>query len=183
MTLTGTLRHVLHILQIKTRDLHLKVGLPTYNQTHSTVLESCQRLTKDFYKANTAQPTKTPTDFDKYVTAAYYFTRTITVTNLLTVTITNKHNDDFELYVTIDRSYKANATLPTKTLTDFLIRDCRHLFQKNDYSDEFIDTNYYKQYKQTTLSYTRQKIAFTKHTALCRRKHQLTLINTWLPPS
>ena len=34
--------------------------------------------------------TKTPTDFDKYVTAAYYFTRTITVTNLLTPTITNK---------------------------------------------------------------------------------------------
>ena len=29
-------------------------------------------------------------DFDKYVTAAYYFTRTITVTNLLTPTITNK---------------------------------------------------------------------------------------------
>ena len=64
--------------------------------------------------------TKTPTDFDKYVTAAYYFTRTITVTNLLTPTITNKHNDDFELYVTIDRFYKANATLPTKTPTDFI---------------------------------------------------------------
>ena len=45
---------------------------------------------KDFYKANTALPTKTPTDFDKYVTAAYYFTRTITVTNLLTPTVTNK---------------------------------------------------------------------------------------------
>ena len=74
----------------------------------------------DFYKANTALPTKMPTDFDKYVTAAYYFTRTITVTNLLTPTITNKHNDDFELYVTIDRVYKANATLPTKTPTDFI---------------------------------------------------------------
>ena len=39
------------------------VGLPTYNQTHSTALESCQRLTKDFYKANSTLPTKTPTDF------------------------------------------------------------------------------------------------------------------------
>ena len=29
-----------------------------------------------------------------------------------------------------------------------LIRDCRLLFHKNDYSDEFIDTNYYKQNKQ-----------------------------------
>ena len=33
---------------------------------------------------------------------------------------TSKHNDDFELYVTIDRFYKANATLPTKTPTDFI---------------------------------------------------------------
>ena len=49
--------------------------------------------------------------------------------------------------MTIDRFYKANATLPTKTPTDF-IRDCRLLFHKNDYSDEFIDTNYYKQNKQ-----------------------------------
>ena len=98
----------------------MKVGLPTYNQTHSTALESCQRLTKAFYKANTALPTKTPSDFDKYMTAAYYFTRTITVTNLLTPTITNKDNDDFELYVTIDRFYKTNATLPMKTSTDFI---------------------------------------------------------------
>ena len=30
----------------------------------------------------------------------------------------------------------------------YLIRDCRLLFHKNDYSDEFIDTNYYKQNKQ-----------------------------------
>ena len=104
----------------KDQRLTIEVGLPTYNPTHSTVPESCQRLTKDFYKANTALPTKTPTDFDKYVTAAYYFTRTITVTNLLTPTITNKHNDDFELYVTIDRFYKANATLPTKTPADFI---------------------------------------------------------------
>ena len=103
-----------------TRDLHLKVDLLTYNPIHSTVPESCQRLTKDFYKANTALPTKTLTDFDKYVTVAYYFTRTITVTNLLTPTITNKHNDDFELYVTEDHLYKANATLPTKTPTDFI---------------------------------------------------------------
>ena len=64
--------------------------------------------------------TKTPTDFDKYVTAAYYFTRTIIVMNLLTPTITNKHNDNFELYVTIDRFYKANATLLMKTPTDYI---------------------------------------------------------------
>ena len=30
----------------------------------------------------------------------------------------------------------------------YLIRDCRLLFHKNDYSDEFIDTIYYKQNKQ-----------------------------------
>ena len=30
----------------------------------------------------------------------------------------------------------------------YLIRDCRLLFHKNDYSDEFVDTNYYKQNKQ-----------------------------------
>ena len=29
----------------------------------------------------------------------------------------------------------------------YLIRDYRQLFHKNDYSDEFIDTNYYKQNK------------------------------------
>ena len=63
---------------------------------------------------------KTPTDFDKYMTAAYYFTKTIRVTNLLTPIITNKHNDDFELYMTIGHFYKANATLPKKTLTDFI---------------------------------------------------------------
>ena len=89
-------------------------------QPNSTAPDSCQRLAKDFYKVNTALSTKTPTDCDKYVTAAHYFTRTITVTNLLTPTITNKHNDDFELYVTTDRFYKANATLPTKTPTDFI---------------------------------------------------------------
>ena len=31
----------------------------------------------------------------------------------------NKQNDDFELYVTKDRFYKAYGTLPTKTPTDF----------------------------------------------------------------
>ena len=41
------------------------------------------------------------------------------MTNLLTPTITNKHNDDFELYVTIDRFHKAYGTLLTKTPTDF----------------------------------------------------------------
>ena len=30
----------------------------------------------------------------------------------------------------------------------YLIRGCSLLFHKNDYSDEFIDTNYYKQNKQ-----------------------------------
>ena len=31
----------------------------------------------------------------------------------------NKQNDDFELYVTNDRFYKAYGILPTKTPTDF----------------------------------------------------------------
>ena len=30
----------------------------------------------------------------------------------------------------------------------YLIRDCHLLFHKNNYSDKFIDTNYYKQNKQ-----------------------------------
>ena len=29
-------------------------------------------------------------------------------------------SDDFKLYVTMDRFYKANATLPMKTQTDFI---------------------------------------------------------------
>ena len=53
------------------------------------------------------------------MTAAYYFTRTITVTNSLTPTIINKQNDNFELYVTKDHFYKAYGILPTKTQTDF----------------------------------------------------------------
>ena len=44
----------------------------------------------------------------------------------------------------------------------YLIRDWRLLFHKNDYSDEFIDTNYYKQNRMTTLNYTWQKTAFYK---------------------
>ena len=38
----------------------------------------------------------------------------------------------------------------------WLIRDCRLLFHKNDYSDEFTDTNYYKQNRMTTLNYAWQ---------------------------
>ena len=176
------------------------------------------------------------------MTAAYYLTRTITVTNLLTPTFTNKHNDDFELYVTIDRFYKANATLPTKTPTDFIytwlpptisqerlqwrihwhqllqtkqtewrlwtIRDNGPLLQsKHHTADEntdwlylYVTAAYYftrtitvtnsltptianKTNRMTTLNCTWQKTTFTKHTALCRRKHRLTLNNTWLPPS
>ena len=137
------------VLQIKTRDLHLKVGLPTYNPTHLTAPESCQWLTKDFYKANTALTTKTLTDFDKYVTAAYYFTRTITVTNLLTPTITNK--TEWRLWTIRDnRPLLQSKRHTANENTDWLdlIRDCRLLFHKNDYSDEFIDTNYNKQNKQ-----------------------------------
>ena len=67
--------------------------------------------------------------FNTWLRAAYYFTRTITVTNSLTPTITNKAN------------------------------------------------------RMTTFNYRWQKTTFTKHTALCRRKHRLTLNNTWLPPS
>ena len=34
----------------------------------------CQWLTKDFYKANTALATKTPTDFDNSIECIYPFT-------------------------------------------------------------------------------------------------------------
>ena len=45
----------------------------------------------------------------------------------------------------------------------YLIRDCRLLFHKNDYSDEIIDTNYCKQTnRMTTLNYTWQKTHFYK---------------------
>ena len=91
-----------------------------FTQPTQPLQKAASGLRKTFTKRIPPCRRKTPTDFDKYVTAAYYFTRTITVTNLLTPTITNKHSDGFELYVTIDRFYKANATLPTKTPTDFI---------------------------------------------------------------
>ena len=55
------------------------------------------------------------------MTAAYYFTRTITVTNSYDTNYykQNKQNDDFELCVTKDHFYKAYGTLPTKTPTAF----------------------------------------------------------------
>ena len=134
----------------------MKVGLPTCNPTHSTAPESCQRLTKDFYKANTALPTKTPTDFDKNVTAAYYFTRTITVMNLLTPTITSKHNGDFGLYVTIDHFYKANATLPTKTPTDFIkyVTTAYYFTRTITVTNSLTPTITNKTNRMTTLDYT-----------------------------
>ena len=92
---------------------------------------------------------KMPTDFDKYVTAAYYFTRTITVTNLLTPTITIK--TEWQLWTICDKRPLLQSKCHTANEnTDwlYLIRDCHLLFHKNDYSDEFIDTNYYKQNKQ-----------------------------------
>ena len=101
-------------------------------------------------KANTALLTKTPTDFDKYVTAAYYFTRKITVTILLTPTITNK--TEWRIWAIRDKRpllQSKRHTADENTDSLYLIRDCRRLlFHKNDYSDEFIDTNYYKQNKQ-----------------------------------
>ena len=39
--------------------------------------------------------------------------------SVLLVILLAKQNDDFELYVTKDRFYKAYCTLPTKTPTDF----------------------------------------------------------------
>ena len=83
------------------------------------------------------------------ITFIYYFTRTITVTNLLTPTITNK--TEWRLWTRCDnrpllQSKRHTADENTDWL--YLIRDCRLLFHKNDYSDEFIDTNHYKQNKQ-----------------------------------
>ena len=94
---------------------------PTITNKHNDDFELYVTIDR-FYKANATLPTKTPTDFIWYATAAYYFTRTITVTNSLTTTVinkTNKQNDDFELYVTKDHFYKLYSTLPTKTPTDF----------------------------------------------------------------
>ena len=96
------------------------------NLTHLTAPESCQRLTKDFCKANTALPMKTPTDFDKYVTTAYYFTRTIRVTNLLTPTITNK--TEWRLWTIRDkRPFLQSTRRFADENTDwlYLLRDCR----------------------------------------------------------
>ena len=39
--------------------------------------------------------------------------------SVLLVILQAKQNDDFELYVTKDRFYKAYGTLPAKTPTDF----------------------------------------------------------------
>ena len=67
-------------------------------------------------------PTKAPTDFIQYMTAAYYFTRTINYSDEFIDTNyckQNKQKDDFELYVTKDHFYKAYGTLPMKTPTDF----------------------------------------------------------------
>ena len=75
--------------------------------TYST--DKDQRLTLESWFTN-LQPN--PLNRSRKLPAAYE--------RLLTPTITNKHNDDFELYVIIDRFYKANATLPTKTPTDFI---------------------------------------------------------------
>ena len=59
--------------------------------------------------------------FNTCQTAAYYITRTITSDEFIDTNYykQNKQNDDFELYVTKDRFYKAYGTLPTKTSTDF----------------------------------------------------------------
>ena len=92
---------------------------------------------------------KMPTDFDKYMTAAYYFTRTITVINLLTPTIINK--TEWWLWTIRDNRLLLQSkhhTADKNTNWLYLICDCRLLFHKNNYSDEFIDTNYYKQNKQ-----------------------------------
>ena len=114
-------RHRVRITPQRLLCLKKRSKLQTVNKVNVQQRIGCLRLHGSYYFVlNNALPTKTPTDFDKYVTGAYYFTRTMTVTNLLTPTITYKHNDDFELYVTIDRFYKANATLPAKTPTDFI---------------------------------------------------------------
>ena len=73
----------------------------------------------------------------------------MTVTNLLTPTITNK--TEWRLWTIRDKRpllQSKRHTADENTDWLYLIRDCRLLSHKNDYSDEFIDTNYYKQNKQ-----------------------------------
>ena len=78
------------------------------------------------------------------------------MTNLLTPSITNKHNDDFELYVTIDRFYKANATLPTKTTTDFILYvTAAYYFTRTiTVTNSLTPTITNKTNRMTTLNYT-----------------------------
>ena len=52
---------------------------------------------------------------------------------------------DLESFTTFSKSVQ--GTLERLVLV-------RLLFHKNDYSEEFIDTNYYKQNRMTTLNYT-----------------------------
>ena len=71
------------------------------------------------------------------------------MTNLLTPTITNK--TEWRLWTIRDNRPLLQSKRHTADENSdwiYLIHDCRLLFHKNDYSDEFIDTNYYKQNKQ-----------------------------------
>ena len=47
-----------------------------------------------------------------------------------------------------------NENSENKNLPPTISQNCRLLFHKNDYSDEFTDTNYYKQNRITTLNST-----------------------------
>ena len=62
----------------------------------------------------------------------------------------------------------------------YLIRDCRLLFHKNDYSDEFIDTNYYKQRLSTPttvlLRTTLQTRTITQTTTLTHLGSNFSLL-------
>ena len=62
------------------------------------------------------------------------------------IVIVNELNDTLSVWQMDLVLERESESAPTDWL--YLIRDCRLLFHKNDYSDEFIDTNYYKQNKQ-----------------------------------
>ena len=71
-----------------------------------------------------------------------------------------KQNDDFErVYIRDKRPLLQSKRHTADENTDwlYLIRDCRLLFHKNDYSDEFIDTNYYKQNDDVELYVTKDR--------------------------
>ena len=107
------------------------------------------------------------------------------MTNLLTPTITNK--TEWRLWTICDKRpllQSKHHTADENTDWLYLICDCRLLSHKNDYSDEFIDTNYYKQNKQNDdfeLYVTKDR--FYKAYGTLPKKTLTDFDKSWLPPS